>query len=114
MYALTHLAVLWGQPALLAEAEQMVEQLPDLIDRDALLDVMAGSAGCIGSLLTLYQWRPAARTLAVAVQCGERLLATAQPMAQGIGWVTGLTPHRWRAFRTAPPAWPGLCCSCRR
>jgi lantibiotic modifying enzyme len=61
IYALTHLAVLWGQPALLADAEQMVERLPDLIDRDTLLDVIAGSAGCVGSLLTLYQWRPADR-----------------------------------------------------
>ena len=98
IYALTHLAVLWGQPALLAEAEQMVERLPDLIDRDDLLDVIAGSAGCIGSLLTLYQWRPAARTLAVAVQCGERLLATAQTMAQGIGWGTTLTPQPLAGF----------------
>jgi class II lanthipeptide synthase len=86
IYALTHLAVLWGQPALLVEAEQMVERIADLIDRDDLLDVIAGSAGCIGSLLNLYQWRPAERTLAVAVRCGDRLLATAQPMATGMGW----------------------------
>ena len=88
IYTLTHLAVLWGQPALLAEAEHMVERLPDLVDHDDLLDVIAGSAGCIGGLLTLYQWRPAARTLAVAIQCGEWLLATAQTMPQGIGWNT--------------------------
>jgi type 2 lantibiotic biosynthesis protein LanM len=98
IYALTHLAVLWGQPVLLAEAEQMVERLPDLIDRDDLLDVIAGSAGCIGSLLTLYQWRPAVRTLTVAVQCGERLLATAQTMAQGMGWGTTLAPQPLAGF----------------
>lgn len=98
IYALTHLAVLWGQPALLAEAEQMVERLPALIDRDDLLDVIAGSAGCIGSLLTLYQWRPAERTLAVAVQCGERLLATAQTMAQGIGWGAARIPQPLAGF----------------
>ncbi len=98
IYALTHLAVLWGQPALLAEAEQMVERLPDLIDCDDLLDVIAGSAGCLGSLLTLYQWRPAERTLAVAVQCGERLLATAQTMAQGIGWGAARIPHPLAGF----------------
>jgi hypothetical protein len=61
-------SVLWGQPALLVEAEQMVERIADLIDRDDLLDVIAGSAGCVvacsistsGGLLS---------GLAVAVQC---------------------------------------------
>jgi type 2 lantibiotic biosynthesis protein LanM len=98
IYTLTHLAILWGQPALLVEAEQMVERLPDLIDRDDLLDVIAGSAGCIGSLLTLYQWQPAERTLAAAVQCGERLLATAQSMAQGIGWGAARIPQPLTGF----------------
>jgi type 2 lantibiotic biosynthesis protein LanM len=98
IYALTHLAVLWGQPALLADAEQMVERLPDLIDRDTLLDVIAGSAGCVGSLLTLYQWRPAERTLAVAIQCGDRLLATAQTMATGIGWKAAMWPQPLTGF----------------
>ena len=113
IYALTHLAVLWGQPALLAEAEQMVERLPDLIDRDDLLDVIAGSAGCIGSLLTLYQWRPAARTLAVAVQCGERLLATAQTMAQGIGWGTAMmTPTAGGLFAWRRRHGLGLIAAC--
>jgi type 2 lantibiotic biosynthesis protein LanM len=98
IYALTHLAALWEQPALLTEAEQMVERLPDLIDRDDHLDVIAGSAGCIGSLLTLYRWQPAERTLAVAVQCGERLLATAQPMATGIGWKTAMIPQPLTGF----------------
>src|SRR5262249_265079 len=32
IYALTHLAVLWGQPALLIEAEQIVERLAALVD----------------------------------------------------------------------------------
>jgi type 2 lantibiotic biosynthesis protein LanM len=98
IYALTHLAVLWGQPALLVEAEQMVERIADLIDRDDLLDVIAGSAGCIGSLLNLYQWRPAERTLAVAVQCGDRLLTTAQPMATGIGWQSARMPQPLTGF----------------
>ena len=46
------------------EAESAaVERIAELIDRDDLLDVIAGSAGCIGSLLNLYQWRPAKRIL---------------------------------------------------
>jgi type 2 lantibiotic biosynthesis protein LanM len=98
IYAFTHLAVLWGQPAILAEAEQMVEGIPDLIERDEILDVIAGSAGCIGSLLSLYQQKPSARTLAVAVQCGDRLLAQAQTMARGIGWRTAMMPQPLTGF----------------
>ncbi len=98
IYTLTHIAVLWGQPALLVEAEQMVERIADLIDRDDLLDVIAGSAGCIGSLLNLYQWRPAERILEVAVQCGDRLLATAQTMTRGIGWKTAMLPQPLTGF----------------
>src|SRR5262249_16457503 len=45
-------------------------------------------AGCIGSLLSLYRCAPSAATLAVLTQCGDRLLARAQPAAHGIAWVT--------------------------
>ena len=98
IYALTHLAVLWEQRGLLVEAEQMVERIADLIDHDDLLDVIAGSAGCIGSLLALYQWRPTERTLAVAIQCGDRLLATAHTMATGIGWKAAMWPQPLTGF----------------
>jgi type 2 lantibiotic biosynthesis protein LanM len=95
IYTLTHLGALWNEPALLAEAEAIVEHLPALIEQDDLLDITAGAAGCIESLLSLYQCIPSDRTLAVAIQCGERLMARAQPMAQGLGWViaaAGPTP----------------------
>jgi type 2 lantibiotic biosynthesis protein LanM len=88
IYTLTHLAALWEEPALLAEAEVVVELLPPLIERDEQLDVIGGAAGCLGSLLALHRRAPSAPTLAAAVRCGERLLARAQGQAQGIGWVT--------------------------
>ena len=90
-YTLTHLAALWEEPALLAEAEAVVELLPSLIERDEQLDVIGGVAGCLGGLLTLYRRAPSARTLAAAVQCGERLVARARRQEQGIGWVTPIT-----------------------
>src|SRR5205823_7056011 len=40
------------------------------------------------SLLSLHAVRPSPRTLEAAICCGERLLATAQPMPQGIAWTT--------------------------
>jgi type 2 lantibiotic biosynthesis protein LanM len=88
IYALTHLGVLWDQPALLAEAEEIVERLPALIERDETFDILSGSAGCIGSLRGLYACAPSDRTLAAATQCGDRLLAHARPMGRGVGWIT--------------------------
>jgi class II lanthipeptide synthase len=38
IYTLAHLGTLWNEPALLAEAEAIVEHLPALIERDELLD----------------------------------------------------------------------------
>src|SRR6266568_6794800 len=88
IYLLTHLGILWNEPALLREAEELVERLPKLISKDDHLDIINGSAGCILSLLSLYAVHPSPRTLEVAIQCGDRLLATAQPMPQGTAWKT--------------------------
>jgi type 2 lantibiotic biosynthesis protein LanM len=90
LYALTHLAALWSEPELLDEAERIVELLPPLVERDEQLDIIGGAAGCIGSLLSLYRQAPSNRTLAVAIQCGDRLVARAEPVASGVGWVNPL------------------------
>jgi type 2 lantibiotic biosynthesis protein LanM len=94
IYAYTHLAAVWEQPALLAEAEAMVERLPALIEQDEHLDVIGGAAGCIGSLLSLYRCAPSERTLSAANQCADRLLARCQAMEQGIGWLTPVETAR--------------------
>jgi type 2 lantibiotic biosynthesis protein LanM len=94
IYTYTHLAALWQDAGLLAEAETLVERLPALIERDEHLDLIGGAAGCIGSLLSLYRSAPSEKTLAAAVQCGDRLLARAQPREQGSAWVSSLAPDR--------------------
>src|SRR5262249_21336787 len=73
IYTLTHLSSLWAKPALLDDAEALVGLLPALIDQDQELDIIGGAAGCIGALLVLYRAAPSNRTLATAVQCGDRL-----------------------------------------
>jgi type 2 lantibiotic biosynthesis protein LanM len=88
VYVFTSLGALWARQDLLDEAAGLADGLPPLILEDRLLDVIYGSAGCILSLLSLHAVRPAPRTLEVAIRCGERLLATAQPMPQGIAWTT--------------------------
>ena len=88
IYLLTHLGVLWAEQELLDEATELVEVLPPLISTDDYLDVIQGSAGCLLSLLSLHAVRPASRTLDVANQCGDRLVATAQGMSRGVAWTT--------------------------
>jgi len=87
IYTLTHLGILWNEPALLAEAEALVELLPDLIAKDEYLDIIGGAAGSLNSLISLYRCRPSQRTLAAAIQCGEQIISQAKTMEQGIGWV---------------------------
>ncbi|MBD2593607.1 type 2 lantipeptide synthetase LanM [Nostoc spongiaeforme FACHB-130] len=87
IYTFTHLARLWNKPDLLAEAEKLVEFCSDLIEQDEMLDIIGGTAGYLASLISLYQCQPSSRTLDAAIECGEHLLAKAQPMKHGIGWV---------------------------
>jgi type 2 lantibiotic biosynthesis protein LanM len=88
IYLLAHLSVLWNEPTLLQEAETVVELLPALIAKDEQQDIIGGSAGCIMNLLSLYTVHPCSRTLDVALQCGDHLLATAQTMQEGLAWTT--------------------------
>jgi len=86
IYMLSHLAALWQDTELLSYANSMVERLPELIDKDESLDVIGGCAGCIGALLALTQVSPSDKALAAAAQCGDRLIAKAQPVEGGVGW----------------------------
>ena len=86
LYTLTHLSVLWHEPALLAEAHDLLEVLPDHIAKDKTLDIMGGAAGCIAGLLCLHACSPSQYLLQLAIQCGDHLLAQAKPMSRGVGW----------------------------
>jgi type 2 lantibiotic biosynthesis protein LanM len=86
LYTLAHLGTLWNEPALYAEAEQLVELLPERIANDKKLDIIGGAAGCIAGLLCLQRCNAASRVLEIAVQCGDHLLANARQMPQGLGW----------------------------
>ncbi|WP_160146085.1 type 2 lanthipeptide synthetase LanM family protein [Dictyobacter aurantiacus] len=88
VYLLSHLGMLWHDHSLFKEAEELVALLPDLVEKDESLDIMAGSAGCIASLLSLYAVWPSAKTLTVALQCGDHLLARAQPDKRGQRWLS--------------------------
>ena len=87
IYTLSHLGMLWDESALITEAEKLVKLLPPLIEEDEGLDIMAGTAGCLVSLLSLYRCSHSESTLATAIACGDRLIAQARKMPQGIGWL---------------------------
>jgi type 2 lantibiotic biosynthesis protein LanM len=86
IYLYAHLSRLWNEPTLVQEAEAIVKHISSLIEQDQGLDIVAGSAGCIAALLSLYVVAPSQRTLEGAIQCGDHLVKSAQPMEEGIGW----------------------------
>jgi lantibiotic modifying enzyme len=81
-----HLDALWDMPSLSADIDDLLEWLPSRIEHDRQYDIIGGAAGCIATMLSLYRWRQREPALAVAVQCGDWLLANAQSMEQGIAW----------------------------
>lgn len=86
IYLFAHLGSLWQEPALFQEAAELARLLPGMIEQDEQLDIIAGAAGCISSLLSLYVVASSADILELAMRCGDRLLACARPMQAGIGW----------------------------
>ncbi|HKV93933.1 MAG TPA: type 2 lanthipeptide synthetase LanM family protein [Candidatus Angelobacter sp.] len=88
IYVFCHLGVLWGEDELLSDAAKLVNCLPAMIAKDAQLDIIGGSAGCLASLLALYQVMPSDVIRHIALQCGDRLVDTARTMQQGIGWIS--------------------------
>lgn len=94
IYLFSHLGALWNEPKFFLEAEEIAKLLQTRIEKDERFDMIAGSAGCIASLLSLYSVMPSRQTLMTAIACGNHLIDHAQPMPEGVGWTTlpGLRP----------------------
>lgn len=86
LYLWTHLASLWDDAALLAEANQVVAAMEPLVARDRSFDIIGGAAGCIGALRGLRGTAVWPSALRRAIQCGEHLAAHARPTVHGVGW----------------------------
>lgn len=91
VYLLSHLGTVLNAPALYQEAEELVKPLSDIIKHDEIFDLLGGSAGCISALLSLYAVAPSPAILSAVLQCGDHLIAHAQRMQTGIGWITKLS-----------------------
>jgi type 2 lantibiotic biosynthesis protein LanM len=94
LYTLSLLSRLWERADLLAEAVRIAGRLEPWIEEDRSLDIMGGSAGCIRALLGLHRLAPADRLLDLAILCGDRLVASAEPAGEGVGWRTLISPGR--------------------
>jgi type 2 lantibiotic biosynthesis protein LanM len=98
IYTLSHLGALWREAELLNKAEALAATLRSLIEQDEYLDIIGGAAGCIGGLLSLHDQVLSERTLHAAVQCGECLVARAQQMEHGAGWLVPREPRPLAGF----------------
>ncbi|HSS77278.1 MAG TPA: type 2 lanthipeptide synthetase LanM family protein [Thermoanaerobaculia bacterium] len=109
VYTLTHLGLLWDEPGLLDEAEAMAPRIAAGIESDGIFDLLGGSAGAVAALLVLYQHRPSAALLEIAISCGDRLLAGATVTERGLGWPppaeVGRLPLNGLSHGTAGIAW---------
>lgn len=94
IYVLSQLGALWNDEEVFSYAHNLIDRLPELIEKDDALDLVGGCAGCIGSLLALDKVSPSKKLLNVCVQCGERLLAKAQRMEEGVAWYTNLETEK--------------------
>jgi len=84
LYTLANVSVLLDEPVLLEDAMQVSRLFTDeLIDADQTLDVIAGSAGGILSLLALYRYTHSKEVLTKAIRCGEHLLKTPRMGKEG-------------------------------
>jgi type 2 lantibiotic biosynthesis protein LanM len=87
LYALTHLGALWQDAAVLEKAAEVVNVLASFVEQDDDYGVVRGAAGAIGSLLTYHRCVPSSQALEAAVACGDHLIASAQTIGSGLGWV---------------------------
>jgi type 2 lantibiotic biosynthesis protein LanM len=108
LYTLTHLGVLWGDAAVLNQAEDIVAVLAGFVDQDEAFGVVRGAAGAIGGLLAFHRCAPSNRALDAAIACGDHLIASGQPVEYGLGWVIprfGPRPLAGFAHGAAGIAW---------
>lgn len=108
LYAMIRLGDLWREPAWLDRAVERLAEVPGRLEEDAEHDVVGGAAGLAVVLLELYRHRPEPGVLELARACGDRLLAAAEPMEVGCGWVlppAGPIPLAGLAHGAAGIAW---------
>lgn len=90
VFTLAHTGALWNDGRHLELAEMIVKMMPQLVDRDDVIDVIGGIAGALLNVLAYYACAQSAAALDLAMQCGEHILARAEPMPRGRAWRTSM------------------------
>ena len=87
IYTLTHLGQLWQRPDLWAKAADLIDVATQFVDQDTQFDVIGGAAGCIAAAAALHRCTNDPRALVLIKHCAVHLVAQAQVMPNGVGWV---------------------------
>ncbi|MGH9864979.1 MAG: type 2 lanthipeptide synthetase LanM, partial [Candidatus Acidiferrales bacterium] len=88
MYALLHSSRFRGKVRMRSCARLLIEALSEWPAQDSALDWIGGAAGVIPILLAIDRSVPKVGALELARACGYRLVACAQKVGAGCGWVT--------------------------
>lgn len=88
VYVLMHLATLFQDEKLWKAGLNQLEDLSDLIQKDTHIDIISGNAGCLLALLAVSKIHSDCQAKELAIQCGDRILALAEPgkYAGGLYW----------------------------
>lgn len=87
-YVLTHLGVLWNDDRLLTRAALVSRDAASAVAQDRSFDVLAGAAGLIGTLLSLWTVQPTRETLDAVRRCADHLVTHARPWGEDtLAWV---------------------------
>jgi len=108
LYLMTELGHLWDRPELWDLAEAQIPTMMTFLEEDGFYDVLYGSAGAIGSLLTLCKVRPKQSILQEAIRCGDHLLSNQTEYGDYKGWIipaTGDKPLAGFSHGSAGIAW---------
>ncbi|MBR2565812.1 MAG: type 2 lantipeptide synthetase LanM family protein [Paenibacillus sp.] len=88
LYLLVHKAKVYSEQDVHPDMLELLDILDEMVEEDERLDVISGCAGTIIACVDLYTMFHLPRALDTATRCANRLLQLAQPMEQGIAWVT--------------------------
>jgi type 2 lantibiotic biosynthesis protein LanM len=88
LYALLHAMPLRGNSVSAQTAQRLVEALSLWPAQDGELDWIGGAAGAISVLLSMENLLPGLGALELARKYGQQLVARAQKVGEGCGWLT--------------------------
>jgi type 2 lantibiotic biosynthesis protein LanM len=86
VYVISHVKKILPNHDYEAYLNQIFDVLPNKIKEDQQLDIIAGTAGCLIALESLYKSNPSDELLTLCRLCGDKLVSQAHHIDQGISW----------------------------